>query len=98
MNQPTHLDPTKKRVEREPKEEEESLQGYKLIREKKEREEHNAAVFSENGVSLVEMLGKGAFGEVWKGEMNDKKVAIKFLQGAGDDDIKELIEETSLLG
>jgi hypothetical protein len=49
-------------------------------------------------IQLQKWIGKGAFGDVWKGNILSTPVAVKFLQRAGKGDVAELLEETSLLG
>jgi ankyrin repeat protein len=49
-------------------------------------------------VNLETKLGKGSFGEVWKGRIGETIVAIKFLQNTQENTLNELIEETSLMG
>jgi hypothetical protein len=48
------------------------------------------------GVELKEPLGKGNFGQVWKGILEGQEVAVKLLQKRGA--IRELIQEMSLMG
>jgi hypothetical protein len=52
----------------------------------------------EYGISLVQKLGSGQFGDVWKGTQKNKSIAVKFLQKASEKALEELIEELSLLG
>jgi hypothetical protein len=47
-------------------------------------------------VELKEPLGKGNFGQVWKGILEGQEVAVKLLQKRGA--IRELIQEMSLMG
>eukprot|EP01118_Nematostelium_gracile_P011055 TRINITY_DN3889_c0_g1_i2.p1 TRINITY_DN3889_c0_g1~~TRINITY_DN3889_c0_g1_i2.p1 ORF type:complete len:488 (-),score=65.07 TRINITY_DN3889_c0_g1_i2:11-1474(-) len=50
------------------------------------------------GVTIGTKLGNGAFGEVWSGDMKEKKVAIKFMQKITKDTEKEVMNELSLMG
>eukprot|EP01118_Nematostelium_gracile_P019615 TRINITY_DN9154_c0_g1_i1.p1 TRINITY_DN9154_c0_g1~~TRINITY_DN9154_c0_g1_i1.p1 ORF type:complete len:745 (-),score=201.82 TRINITY_DN9154_c0_g1_i1:74-2308(-) len=49
-------------------------------------------------ISVGTKLGNGAFGEVWSGEMNGKKIAIKFMQKMDEETEKEVLNELSLMG
>ncbi|CAD8154031.1 unnamed protein product [Paramecium octaurelia] len=46
--------------------------------------------FHEKDIRIIEKLGEGAFGQVYKGLYKDEEVAIKFMQGAQ-------IQETSIM-
>jgi hypothetical protein len=50
------------------------------------------------GVILNTKIGSGQFGDVWKATMKDEYVAVKFLQNASSESLKELFEEVTLLG
>lgn len=69
--------------------------GQPTLEEEVNRENENLEPY---GVKMEKKLGSGSFGDVWKGKMDARDVAIKFLQTTDKRRAGELREETSLLG
>ena len=58
-----------------------------------------SGILIEFGIEIKESkpIGKGNFGEVWKGFKKEKPVAIKILQSNNNQATKELLKEVAIL-
>jgi len=50
------------------------------------------------GITEAVLLGEGQFGQVWKGLLNQRTVAVKVLKDASTKNQEELVEELTMLG